>query len=492
MLCYMFYLQAQNLVVQNFYKSEDNLTVNSESTIVKDQNGKKCALIKVKSPIIGLNFDVGSLGIVKTESKKGETWVYVPEGVKRITISHRRFGVLRDYDLGQALKQAKTYSLELGLDGETGGETDELKKAITFQLIPSNAVIKVDDQSLKSENGFVVTMLSYGTHQYRVSASGYVSQDGEVKVNDSIDHQVININLDLKKNENESRSFDFSITPDIETIKSQHPSRVVFNINDIEFAMIYVEGGILPVEDVHAVVLDTNTLQITDLAGEGEGNKHEIQQGKGIKQIQVSSFYIGETEITQELWETIMGNNSSIDLGADRPVECITWNDCRKFYGKMRLITGVQFRLPYEKEWEYAAKGGKLTHNYKYSGSNNIEKVAWYEKNAFKVSLDKIKASSIKGWIAKVQGGIIGAQPVKRKKANELGIYDMTGNLWEWCLDGVNLNIDTEEEKKNSKYYAIRGGCWDSKSEDCIISNRNYLEPNTFSDRVGMRLVCDF
>lgn len=466
MLCFVCCLQAQNLVVQNFNFLEDDLTANTAGTIVKDQNGKKCALIKVKTSIVGLNFDVGSLGVVKTESKTGEIWVYVPEGVKRITISHRRFGIIRDYDIGQTLKQAKTYSLVLGLDGEAVGEDEELKKSITFQLIPSNAVIKIDEQqSLKNENGFVVTMLTYGTHKYRVSAPGYTPQDGEVLISDKEDNQIININLNLEKNDTESKTFDFSITPDIDSIKTQHPSRVVFIINNIEFAMIFVEGGPL-----------------------------QVETEEGPTQVQVPSYYIGETEVTQELWETIMGNNPSMDLGSKRPIECITWNDCRKFYGKLRFITGIQFRIPYEKEWEYAAKGGQLTHNFKYSGNNNIDKVAWYEKNAYHVDtyeLMRKSGSSIKQ-ITKTLNGCIGAQPVKKKKPNELGIYDMTGNVWEWCMDKTNLPVETDEGLKNVVHCTIRGGAWDSEAEECVITNGTYLQPHTFSDRVGMRLVFVF
>lgn len=464
LLCFVYCLQAQNLVVHNFVFLEDDLTANTEGSIVKDQNGKKCALIKVKTSIVGLNFDVGSLGVVKTESKTGETWVYVPEGVKRITISHRRFGIVRDYDIGQTLKQAKTYSLVLGLDGEASGE-EELKKSITFQMIPSNAVITVNEQSLKNENGFVVTMLPYGTHKYHVSAPGYAPQDGEVQISDKEDNQVININLNLEKNETESKTFDFSITPDINSIRSQHPPRVVFNINGIEFTMIYVEGGAL-----------------------------QVESKDGPTQVQVPSFYIGETEVTQELWESIMEDNPSIDIGAQRPVECISWNNCRKFYGKLYFITSVQFRLPYETEWEFAAKGGQLTQNFKYSGNNKIDKIAWYQKNANQIDTDILKSAYVKNLAdaAKAVKVKPGAQPVKKKKPNELGIYDMTGNVWEWCMDKTTLPVETDEGTKNCVYCTIRGGAWDSEAEECVVTNRNYLQPNSFSDCVGMRLVFVF
>ena len=116
-------LHAQSLVVQSFKMDETDLTANTAGTIVIDQNGQKCALIKVETTQTGFSFDAGALGVVKTEQKVGEIWVYVPEGVKRLTISHQQLGILRDYDLGQTLKRARTYILKL-----TSGEVQTVIK----------------------------------------------------------------------------------------------------------------------------------------------------------------------------------------------------------------------------------------------------------------------------------------------------------------------------------------------------------------------------
>ena len=133
---------------------------------------------------------------------------------------------------------------------------------------------------------------------------------------------------------------------------------------------------------------------------------------KPAHQVTLSDYYIGETEVTQALWKAVMGTNPSNFKGDSNPVEKVSWNDCQEFIRKLNSLTGRTFRLPTEAEWECAARGGNQSKGYKYSGSNKIKDVAWYDGN----SKDKTHA-------------------VKTKPSNELGLYDMSGNVNEWCWD---------------------------------------------------------
>jgi formylglycine-generating enzyme required for sulfatase activity len=185
----------------------------------------------------------------------------------------------------------------------------------------------------------------------------------------------------------------------------------------------------------------------------------------------LSDYYIGETEVTQALWQAVMGNNpSKFKDNLQRPVERVSWNDCRVFVGKLNALTGGNFRLPTEAEWEYAARGGQKSRGYKYSGSDNIGNVAWYDDNSGSTT-----------------------HAVKTKSPNEFGIYDMSGNVWEWCLDysgDYSSSAQTNPKGASSgSYRVIRGGSWYDKATNCRCSNRSYVTPTNTNDYLGLRLA---
>ena len=191
--------------------------------------------------------------------------------------------------------------------------------------------------------------------------------------------------------------------------------------------MVFVQGG-------------TFTMGCTDEQG-SDCNSDE----KPAHQVTLSNYYIGKYEVTQGLWKKVMGNNPSRFSGcADCPVEQVSWEDCQEFIKKLNSLTGKQFRLPTEAEWEYAAWGGNNSRGYKYSGSNDVGSVAWYVGN----SGSKTHA-------------------VGTKQANELGIYDMSGNVLEWCSDWFDSDFYNSSPENNptgaisGKYRRWeRGGCW--------------------------------
>ncbi len=216
-----------------------------------------------------------------------------------------------------------------------------------------------------------------------------------------------------------------------------------FTVRGVTFKMIYVEGG-------------TFTMGATS----DEKPAHEVT---------LSDYYIGETVVTQALWEAVMGNNPSRFKGGNLSVEWISWHDCKEFISKLNALTGKRFRMPTEAEWEYAARGGSKSRSYKYSGSDNIDDVAWYEDNS---------------------GGK--THEVGTKSPNELGLYDMSGNVWEWCSDwysDYSSASQTNPKGPDSGTSRVcRGGCWDYYAGYCRCSCRGDEDPDYRCDCLGLRL----
>ena len=183
-----------------------------------------------------------------------------------------------------------------------------------------------------------------------------------------------------------------------------------------------------------------------------------------------NDYYIGKFEVTQALWQAVMENNPSYFKGDNLPVDRVSWKDCQKFISKLNRITGKKFRLPTEAEWEFAARGGNKSRGYQYSGSNNITDVAWYEDNSGSKT-----------------------HTVGSKQANELGIYDMSGNVWEWCQDrfgkySSSSQVNPTGANSGSKRVS-RGGCWCYFARFCRSSYRGNSTPDSRHSDLGLRLV---
>jgi hypothetical protein len=181
-------------------------------------------------------------------------------------------------------------------------------------------------------------------------------------------------------------------------------------------------------------------------------------EGTGSGIVATKSFYIGKYEVTQAQWKAVMGNNPSNFKGDNLPVESVSWNDVQEFIKKLNAMTGREYRLPTEAEWEYAAREGKNNSSYEYSGSNSIGNVAWYVDNS-------------------------GSTPhiVGTKQANALGIYDMSGNVWEWCQDCYDSSCSPR---------VLRGGSWYDLASYCRVADRFYNSPGDRYNRIGFRLAC--
>ena len=409
-------MQAQNLAVQSFRMDETDLTANTAGTTVIDQNGNKCALIKVETTLKGFTFDAGTLGVVKTENHVGEVWVYVPEGVKRLSIFHEDYMPIRDYDLGMMLRRARTYVLRLSASQQQAAEETPTSQFVIFQVSPANATIELNGEILPVHNGSATKMMPFGSYDYRVQAPDYMPQAGKVVVDDPKQPHVVSA---LLRREGEDR---------------------LVTVGSVTFTMIPVKGG---------------TFQMGATKEQtGEARKDE----KPVHTVTLDNFQIGETEVSQALWREVMGSNPSTYKGNDLPVTNITWEDCQEFIKKLNERTGKQFRLPTEAEWEFAARGGTASKGYMFSGSDEVRSVAWHNRDS---NRDRHN----------------GPYAIKSKDPNELGIYDMSGNVNEWCQDWFgDYTADPQTNPQGpatGKEHVYRGGSWWYYGMSCRVSRRN-------------------
>ena len=237
-----------------------------------------------------------------------------------------------------------------------------------------------------------------------------------------------------------------------------------FTVGGVTFNMVVVEGGTFAMGA---------TVEQGDDMWEDEMPVHQVA---------ISTYCIGQTEVTQALWQAVMGVNPSYftsALGYDddlqRPVEWVSWDDCQEFIAELNRVTGMAFRLPTEAEWEFAARGGNESNGYEYAGSNVADDVAWY-------------------WIGQStspQG--VGTHPVASKLPNELGLYDMSGNVWEWCQDWYG-SYDGEMQDNPcgptvGEFKVYRGGGWVHDARYCRVSSRNYGPLHYTAFSLGLRLA---
>ena len=233
---------------------------------------------------------------------------------------------------------------------------------------------------------------------------------------------------------------------DRQTITSNFFGNNTFTVKGVTFKMIAVKGG-------------TYTMGATSEQGSDAWDNE-----KPAHKETVSDFMIGETEVTQELWQAVMGSNPSRFTGdLQRPVEMVSWNDCQEFIRKLNQLTGQNFRLPSEAEWEYAARGGNRSRGYKYAGGNDVGAVAWYGYNSGNTT-----------------------HRVKTKRPNELGIYDMAGNVREWCQDKWCGDYNSPRVSGDR---VLRGGRWDFIARCVRVSYRDGSGPGNGSHNFGLRLA---
>ena len=245
---------------------------------------------------------------------------------------------------------------------------------------------------------------------------------------------------------------------------SNRLSTRTFTVNGVSFKMVAVEGGTFK--------MGTTSEQLQYLSYDG----YSIDRGKPVHNVTLSDYCIGETEVTQALWQAVMGSNPSYFPGSNNPVDQVSYDDCITFINKLnsllsgQLPSGRKFRLPTEAEWEFAARGGNRSQGYPYSGGNDPDCVAWYGDNSNTQT-----------------------HPVKQKQANELGLYDMSGNVWEWCYDWYGSYSSSSQTNPKGPSFGSgrvqRGGSWCEGAWACLVATRTHEDPRISYLRFGLRLA---
>ena len=308
-------------------------------------------------------------------------------------------------------------------EGETLTVNEKLQtgKEISISTYQSGDNIYVDGNYIGTSP--LTSTLSYGSHEIKAERNG----------------KTVSKTINVAQNGGDN------------SVKLTFGNQTI-TVNGVSFTMIAVEGG-------------TFSMGATSEQGSDADNDE-----KPVHSVALSDYYIGETEVTQELWQAVMGSNPSRFGGyPKRPVEQVSWNDCQEFIKKLNQLTGMNFRLPTEAEWEYAARGGNKSKGYKYSGGNTIGNVAWYTDNSGSRTHD-----------------------VKTKQANELGIYDMSGNVYEWCQDWYGNYSSSSQTNptgpSSGSLRVIRGGSWSISARYCRVSDRCNFYPDFRDDDLGLRL----
>ena len=441
---------AQKLTVESFKLATSDLTAQTQPR--KDLNNHNCALIKVGLGLQGVQFEGSIMGNV--ENKTGEYWVYMPQGNRMLKVKYTNYAPVMvnfaDYGV-EKVESNRTYELVVTA---SGGMQSEQKQKLTIRYTPSSATVLVDNKMVKGKNGVAQTTLPVGQHSYIVACDGYESEEGTVKLKASAPS---NLQITLTK---EATATQQSTVTQPTVAQQPVVQTPVTNSDNIS---IPVKDGI----SIDMIRVEAGTFTM----GATPEMEDPYDDEKPTHQVTLTNdYYIGKYEVTQALWQAVMGYNPSNFKGDNLPVEQVNWYDCQEFISKLNNITGKKFRLPSEAEWEYAARGGKKSRGYQYSGSSNLSDVAWYEDN----SGSKTHA-------------------VGSKQANELGIYDMTGNVWEWCQDWYGKYSRSSQTNptctNNGSYRVSRGGCWGDAAWFCRSSYRYGRTSVYHYDFLGLRLV---
>ena len=460
---------AQELKVKSFSLAATDISAQTQPR--KDLNDEPCALVKVQ--FVGDILDVEG-NVIKPLVKKGnETWAYMTHGSQQMKVLTKDYLPIMvdfsNYGISQVEKN-KTYVLVLTKPVGSAESVIQQNQSLVIRYTPSTATVLVDNKMVRGNNGVAKTTLPVGQHSFVVFCDGYESEEGTVKLKASAPS---NLQITLMK-----ESVGAGIANQQQSENQQSSNTYVASSSNNSSGTPSVASGSnaisIPVKDgisIEMVKVEAGTFMMGATSEMKDSYDDPYSDEKPVHQVTLTNdYYMGKYEVTQALWQAVMGSNPSNFKGDNLPVEKVSWNDCQEFISKLNSLTGRKFRLPTEAEWEYAARGGKKSRGYQYSGSSNISDVVWYKDN----SANK-------------------THPVGTKQANELGIYDMSGNVWEWCSDRYGSYSSFSQTNPTGSYSGafrvLRGGGWGSFAWFCCLSFRRNFAPDFRHYDLGLRLA---
>ncbi len=465
---------AQKLSVESFVLVPTDITAQTEGR--KDLNGDACALVKIS--FVGDVADVEGNVIKPLVKRNNETWAFMTQESRQMKVVTKDYLPLMvtfgDYGI-EKLQSNRTYVLTL--TKPSGASETQQMQTLTIKYSPITASVLVDNKFIKGSDGVANTSLPIGQHSYIIACDGYESEEGMVKLKASAPS---NLQITLSKevasmNQTSKTAIPQQAQPQQPVAQPQPVSSMASSSTSGASSNMVgssTSGSVItiPVKDgisIEMVKVEAGSFNM----GATPEMQNPDEDEKPVHRVTLTNnYYIGKYEVTQALWQAVMGSNPSHFKGDDLPVEQVSWNDCQDFISKLNAMTGKRFRLPSEAEWEYAARGGKKSRGYQYSGSNTLGDVAWYEGN----SGSKTHA-------------------VGTKQPNELGIYDMTGNVYEWCQDWYGSYSSSPQTNPigavSGSCRVYRGGCWVSSARNCRTSYRGRRTPDFRYGFLGLRLV---
>lgn len=465
---------AQKLSMESFVLVPTDITAQTEGR--KDLNGDACALVKIS--FVGDVADVEGNVIKPLVKRNNETWAFMTQESRQMKVVTKDYLPLMvtfgDYGI-EKLQSNRTYVLTL--TKPSGASETQQMQTLTIKYSPITASVLVDNKFIKGSNGVAKTSLPIGQHSYIIACDGYESEEGMVKLKASAPS---NLQITLSKevasmNQTSKTAIPQQAQPQQPVAQPQPVSSMASSSTSGASSNMVgssTSGSVItiPVKDgisIEMVKVEAGSFNM----GATPEMQNPDEDEKPVHRVTLTNnYYIGKYEVTQALWKTVMGNKSSRFKGDNLPVEKVSWNNCQKFISKLNKLTGKSFCLPTEAEWEFAARGGKKSRGYQYSGSNTLGDVAWYEGN----SGSKTHA-------------------VGTKQPNELGIYDMTGNVYEWCQDWYGSYSSSPQTNPigavSGSCRVYRGGCWVSSARNCRTSYRGRRTPDFRYGFLGLRLV---
>lgn len=460
---------SQELHVKSFDIAESDLSAQTQPR--KDLNDKNCALVKVGIGLQGVRFEGNIVG--KVESKTGEYWVYMPRGSRMLKVKHPNYSPIMvafsNYGI-EKLEDNRTYQLTMNTSNTR--QNTQLQ-ALTIRYTPASAMVLIDSKLVKGSKGMVKATLPVGQHSYMVICDGYESEEGMVKLKSS---SPSNLQIALFKETQFSDVAESTVVSEFQqaSLPITKLSESISSISNVAKPKTNVEvaSNTISIQVKSNVFIEMVKVEKgAFLMGAKDGDEMAFDSERPVHQVTLTDdYYIGKYEVTQSLWEIVMGKNPSRLKRANFPVNNVSWDDCQKFIKKLNKMTGKEFRLPTEAEWEFAARGGIKSKGYQYSGGNDISDVGWNSHNS----------------------GLY-AHGVGTRRPNELGIYDMSGNVFEYCQDWKrNYSASPEINPvglEKGKLKVVRGGSWGVDGFSCRPSCRYFYYPFVHSIDLGLRLA---